>query len=130
MNPYNGITKINAQAIPKDDVLCAGFPCQPFSKAGDRLGFEDKIKGTLFFDIARILKHHKTPFIILENVRNLVSHHQGKTWKTIKETLENLGYIITSSPLVISPHHIGIPQIRERVIIARYHKSSNIKTLI
>ncbi|WP_420830971.1 DNA cytosine methyltransferase [Mycoplasmopsis felis] len=72
----------------------------------------------------------KPPFIILENVRNLVSHNQGETRKTIKETLENLGYIITSSPLVISPHHIGIPRIRERVIIAGYHKSSNIKTLI
>ncbi|WP_334199295.1 DNA (cytosine-5-)-methyltransferase [Mycoplasmopsis felis] len=81
------MTKINAQDIPKHDVLCAGFTCQPFSKAGDRLGFEDKIKGTLFFDIVRILKHHKTPFIILENVRNLVSHDQEKTWKTIKETL-------------------------------------------
>ena len=123
------ITKTKAEDIPQHDVLCGGFPCQPFSKAGEQLGFEDKTKGTLFFEICRILKYHKTPYIILENVRNLASHDDGKTWKTIRDSLRELGYIITDEPIIISPHQLGIPQLRERVVIIGVHKSVGIKKL-
>lgn len=117
------IRDIAAKDIPQHDVLCAGFPCQAFSKAGQQMGFEDKTKGTLFFEIARILKEHKTPYIILENVRNLATHDDGKTWITIRDTLKELDYVITEEPVIISPHQIGIPQLRERVIILGIHKS-------
>ena len=123
------IRDVEAKDIPKHDVLCAGFPCQTFSKAGQRLGFEDKTKGTLFFEIVRILKYHKTPYIILENVRNLTSHDGGKTWEVIKETLKELGYVITETPIIISPHQLGIPQLRERVVILGIHKSLGIKEI-
>ncbi|WP_052300956.1 DNA (cytosine-5-)-methyltransferase [Mycoplasmopsis canis] len=109
--------------------MCAGFPCQAFSKAGSQLGFEDNIKGTLFFDIVRILKTHKTPYIILENVRNLVSHDKGRTWEIIKESLIQLGYVITENPIIISPHHIRIPQHRERVLILVVPQSAAITQL-
>lgn len=111
------IRKVDAKKIPKHDVLCAGFPCQSFSKAGKRLGFSDETKGTLFFEIERILAFHKTPYIILENVRNLVSHDKGNTWKVITSHLHELGYRLTKEPLILSPHQFGIPQLRERVII-------------
>ena len=117
IRPYGDIKKIDEESIPKHDVLCAGFPCQPFSKAGPQTGFEDETKGTLFFDIERILKHHKTKYIILENVRNLVSHDNGRTWKTIYSHLVNLGYRLTETPLIVSPHNFGIPQLRERVVV-------------
>lgn len=123
------ITKTDEKDIPKHDVLCAGFPCQPFSKAGDQQGFEDKTKGTLFFEICRILKYHQTPYIILENVRNLASHDNGKTWSIIKKSLIQLGYVITPEPIIISPHQLGIPQLRERVIILGVHKSLGINKL-
>ena len=123
------ITKTKAEDIPSHDVLCAGFPCQPFSKAGDQMGFEDKTKGTLFFEICRILKYHKTPYIILENVRNLASHDNGKTWKIIRDSLKELGYIITEEPVIISPHQLGVPQLRERVVILGVHESVGIKKL-
>ena len=123
------ITKTKVEDIPQHDVLCAGFPCQPFSKAGEQLGFEDKTKGTLFFEICRILKYHKTPYIILENVRNLASHDDGKTWNTIRDTLKELGYIISDEPFIVSPHQLGIPQLRERVIILGIHKSVGVKKL-
>lgn len=103
--------------IPRHDVLCAGFPCQAFSKAGKQDGLEDKTRGTLFFEIVRILKYHHTPYIILENVRNLVSHDHGRTWSIIQESLRGLGYRTTAEPLILSPHYFGIPQTRERVII-------------
>lgn len=103
--------------IPPHDVLCAGFPCQAFSKAGKQAGLEDQTRGTLFFEIVRILKYHHTPYIILENVRNLVSHDNGNTWRIIQESLKELGYRTTEKPLILSPHYFGIPQIRERVII-------------
>ena len=86
MTPAGDITKIAATDIPPHDVLCAGFPCQPFSKAGKQEGFEDETKGTLFFDIERILLHHHTKYIILENVRNLVSHDNGNTF-TLKKLI-------------------------------------------
>ena len=115
--PYGDITKIDEKSIPLHDVLCAGFPCQPFSKAGKQEGFEDETKGTLFFDIERILKFHHTKYIILENVRNLVAHDNGNTWKTIHSHLVELGYRLTPEPLIVSPHFLGVPQLRERVVV-------------
>lgn len=111
------IRDVNASDIPKHDVLCAGFPCQAFSKAGSQMGLLDLTRGTLFFEIVRILTYHKTPYIILENVRNLVSHDNGRTWSIIQANLKGLGYRTTASPLILSPHYFGIPQTRERVVI-------------
>lgn len=112
--------------IPRHDVLCAGFPCQAFSKAGKQAGLEDKTRGTLFFEIVRILQHHHTPYIVLENVRNLVSHDHGNTWKIIQESLYELGYRTTENPLILSPHYFGIPQTRERVIILGKYDPENV----
>ena len=120
------IRDIKEQDIPKHDVLCAGFPCQAFSKAGKQEGLEDKTRGTLFFEIVRILKYHHTPYIVLENVRNLVSHDNGNTWKIIQESLKELGYRTTENPLILSPHFFGIPQTRERVIILGKYDPQNI----
>lgn len=129
MDANINIRDVKVEDIPKHDVLCAGFPCQSFSKAGHQKGFEDEIRGTLFFEIIRILKYHKTPYFILENVRNLTAHDNGNTWKVIKESLKNLGYIITEEPIIISPHQLGIPQIRERVVILGIHKSLGINKI-
>lgn len=119
------IRNINEKDIPKHDVLCAGFPCQTFSKAGKRQGFADETKGTLFFDIERILKYHKTKYIILENVRNLVSHDNGNTWNTIYKHLKEIGYRLTPKPIIISPHQLGVPQLRERVLILGIYDPKN-----
>lgn len=108
---------VAAEDVPKHDVLCAGFPCVAFSKAGKQEGFKDQARGTLFFEIVRILEQHHTPYIILENVRNLTSHDHGNTWKVIRGALKDLGYRLTPSPLILSPHQFGIPQLRERVVI-------------
>ena len=112
--------------IPPHDVLCAGFPCQAFSKAGKQEGLEDQTRGTLFFEIVRILKHHHPKYIILENVRNLVSHDKGNTWRIIKETLCECGYRLTEKPLILSPHQLGVPQLRERVIILGKYEPDNV----
>ena len=125
IDPNYDITTLDEKIIPKHNVLCAGFPCQTFSKAGKRLGFNDKTRGNLFFDIERILKYHKTKYIILENVRNLVSHDKGNTWKTIYNHLNKLGYRLTKEPIIISPHQFGIPQLRERVIILGIYDPKN-----
>lgn len=120
------IRDVKEEDLPEFDVLCAGFPCQAFSKAGKQEGLEDKTRGTLFFEIVRILKHHHTPYIILENVKNLVSHDNGNTWRIIQESLKELGYRTTKDPLILSPHYFGIPQIRERVIILGEYEPENI----
>lgn len=117
IEPFGDIKKIDEKDIPPHDVLCAGFPCQPFSKAGKQEGFDDETKGTLFFDIERILKYHHTKYIILENVRNLIVHDNGNTWKTIHSHLVNLGYRLSPEPLIVSPHYFGVPQLRERVVV-------------
>lgn len=117
ITPVGDITKIEAADIPPHDVLCGGFPCQAFSKAGNRLGFDDPTKGTLFFDICRILKYHHPKYVLLENVRNLASHDHGKTWNVIHDKLEDLGYNLLPEPVIFSPHYLGIPQHRERVYI-------------
>ncbi len=116
--------------IPAHDVLCAGFPCQAFSKAGKQEGLEDQTRGTLFFEIVRILKHHHPQYIILENVRNLVSHDKGNTWKIIKESLQKCGYRLTEKPLIISPHQLGVPQLRERVIILGKYEPDNVEEFL
>lgn len=123
------IRDIKVEDIPKHDVLCAGFPCQAFSKAGHQKGFEDETRGSLFFEIVRILKYHKTPYFILENVRNLTAHDNGNTWRVIKNSLKELGYVITEDPIIISPHQLGVPQIRERVVILGIHESLGVKEL-
>lgn len=123
------IRDIKDEDIPEHDVLCAGFPCQAFSKAGHQKGFEDETRGTLFFEIVRILKHCKTPYFILENVRNLTSHDNGNTWRVIKNSLKELGYVITEEPIIISPHQLGVPQLRERVVILGIHESMGVSEL-
>ena len=117
ITPAGDITKIDAASIPTHDVLCGGFPCQAFSKAGNRLGFDDPTKGTLFFDICRIIEYHHPKYVLLENVRNLASHDHGNTWKIIHDKLDNLGYNLLPNPVIFSPHYVGIPQHRERVYI-------------
>ncbi len=122
----NDITKLNPNDIPQHDVLCAGFPCQSFSKAGSQKGFGD-VRGVLFFDIVRILKNHierygGPKYLILENVRNLVSHDKGRTWIRIRTELENIGYNVVKNPIIVSPHYFGIPQLRERVVIVAVRK--------
>lgn len=117
IEPAGDITKIEAKVIPPHDVLCGGFPCQAFSKAGNRLGFDDPTKGTLFFDICRILEYHQPKYALLENVRNLASHDHGNTWKVIHDKLVELGYDLLPEPVIFSPHYVGIPQHRERVYI-------------
>jgi len=116
IDPLSDITKVDAKDIPTHDILCAGFPCQAFSNAGKKKGFED-VRGTLFFDIKRILEYHKPKYLILENVKHLVKHDGGNTWKVIKLNLINLGYAITEEPIILSPNQFGIPQNRPRVYI-------------
>lgn len=128
MNSNYDIRNVNVEDIPAHDVLCAGFPCQSFSIAGKCQGFNDQTRGTLFFEIERVLRYHNPKFIILENVKNLTSHDQGKTWTIIEEHLYNLGYRLTEKPLVVSPHHFGIPQLRERVFILGLFDPQNIDT--
>jgi DNA (cytosine-5)-methyltransferase 1 len=101
--------------VPKHDILCAGFPCQPFSKAGEQLGFECPQWGDLFGYVVKILERHQPRFLIIENVPNLMQHNEGRTWKRICARLRRAGYDIQS--MKISPHLFGVPQIRDRAVI-------------
>ena len=114
--PVGDITKIDEKEIPDFDLLFAGFPCQAFSICGLQKGFEDNTKGTLFFDIARILKEKQPNAFVLENVKNLVSHDGGKTFNTIIHVLrDELGYYVDYK--VLNALDFGLPQKRERIII-------------
>lgn len=115
--PNGDITKITNNEIPNHDVLLAGFPCQPFSIIGNRLGFDD-IRGTLFFEIARILKAKMPPIFILENVKQLSRHNHGKTLEVILRTLEDIGYLVKWD--VLNALDFGLPQKRERTIIVGF----------
>lgn len=115
--PFGDITKIPAEHIPHHDVLLAGFPCQAFSIMGKMQGFADT-RGTMFFEIERILKHHHSPYILLENVKQLVGHDGGRTFKVILERLNQLGYHVKWQ--VLNALDFGLPQKRERVIIVGF----------
>ncbi|HUW44126.1 MAG TPA: DNA cytosine methyltransferase [Bacillota bacterium] len=113
------INKLDIKQLPKFDILLGGFPCQAFSIAGYRKGFQDKEKGNLFFRIADILEERKPEAFLLENVKNLKGHDKGKTFKVIKETLEKLGYHIKYKVLN-SMEYGNIPQNRERIFIVGF----------
>jgi DNA (cytosine-5)-methyltransferase 1 len=120
--PHGDITQIEAEDIPAHDIILAGFPCQAFSIAGLRKGFEDT-RGTLFFDVARIAKYHQPKVIFLENVKGFKSHDKGKTFKVVIETLEELGYKVFSE--VLNAKHFGVPQNRERIYIIAFLDKNN-----
>ncbi len=124
LKPKGDITKINETEIPKHDILCGGFPCQAFSISGNQKGFED-IRGTLFFDIARIINHHKPKVLLLENVKNLTKHNEGRTLKTILKTLEELDYTVYSK--VFNSSNFGLPQNRERIYIVAFNNKLKYK---
>lgn len=110
------VNQIDPETIDDFDVLCAGFPCQPFSKAGLQKGFKDETRGNLFYGIMRILdKHEECKYVILENVRNLAD--KTENWEVIKSELEKRNFVITKNPIILSPSDFGIPQKRERVYI-------------
>ena len=115
------ITLVDVNDIPSHDILCGGFPCQPFSQAGKRLGFQDEGRGDLFFKICEIIQHHRPRYIFLENVSNLKGHDNGDTWRVIKRELEKLGYYVPE-PEILSPHQFGIPQHRRRIYIVGLRK--------
>src|SRR5690554_2942122 len=126
IKPSGDITQIKETEIPKHDILCGGFPCQAFSISGKQKGFEDT-RGTLFFDIARIVDYHRPKILFLENVKNFVRHDNGNTLKTVIETLESLNYKVFYK--VLNTSNFGLPQNRERIYIVGFNKNEfeNIK---
>ena len=125
--PFGDITKESTKnKIPKGfDILCAGFPCQAFSLAGKKLGFAET-RGTLFFDVAEILRRYQPKAFFLENVKGLAIHDKGKTLKTILNTLDEVGYIVPE-PQIVNAMFFGVPQHRERIYIVGFRKDLGIK---
>lgn len=115
--PHGDITKIEPQDIPAFDILLAGFPCQPFSHAGLKKGFGD-IRGTLFFDIAKIVEFHHPKVVFLENVKGFKNHDGGNTFAVVKRTLQDLGYKVFAE--VLNAKDFGVPQNRERIYIVAF----------
>lgn len=118
--PDGDITQVDENNIPDHDILLAGFPCQPFSQAGLKKGFDD-VRGTLFFDIVRILKAKRPKAFMLENVKQLKGHDKGNTLKVILNVLRELNYYVPE-PQVLNAHDFGVPQNRERLIIVGFNK--------
>lgn len=117
--PHGDITKIKSEDIPPFNILLAGFPCQPFSNAGLKKGFAD-IRGTMFFEIAKIIKHHKPEVVFLENVKGFRNHDKGRTFQTIKDTLDKMDYEVFDD--VFNARDFGVPQNRERIYIICFNK--------
>lgn len=121
--PAGDITKIDEKTIPEHDILCAGFPCQPFSISGKQRGFDDS-RGTLFFDVARITKEKKPKVVFMENVKNFESHDNGNTLAVVKATMEEIGYDFNY--LVLNSADFGVPQKRERIYMVCFRKDLNV----
>jgi DNA (cytosine-5)-methyltransferase 1 len=115
MEAAGDIRAVKEEEIPEHDVLCAGFPCQPFSKAGEQNGLEDLRWGDLFYEILRVVRYHRPRFVLLENVPNFARHDSGRTWEKAERLLQDEGYDVDAHRL--SPHRFGIPQVRERIFI-------------
>lgn len=121
--PEGDITKVDEKTIPNHDILCAGFPCQAFSISGNQRGFDDS-RGTLFFDVARIVKEKKPKVVFMENVKNFATHDGGKTLEVVKGTMEELGY--TFNQKVLSAVDYGMPQKRERIYMVCFRNDIKI----
>lgn len=115
LRPHGDIRILDLGNVPSHDILCAGFPCQPFSKAGGQEGFRCPQWGDLIDYVIKILRMYKPQYFIIENVPNLVRHGQGKTWRTIEHRLRLAGYSVSDA--LLSPHQFGVPQIRDRAFI-------------
>lgn len=125
--PEGDITKVDETTIPDHDILCAGFPCQAFSISGKQRGFEDS-RGTLFFDVARIVKEKKPKIVFMENVKNFATHDDGKTLEVVKATMEELGY--TFNQRVLNSVDYGVPQKRERIYMVCFRNDIAIKNFV
>lgn len=125
--PFGDITKESTKSYIPDnfDVLCAGFPCQAFSLAGKRLGFNDETRGTLFFEVEAILREHQPRAFFLENVKGLAIHDRGRTLQTILKHLDDAGYDVVS-PKILNAMDYGVPQHRERIYIIGFRKDLHI----
>ena len=120
--PLDDITEIEPVNIPSYDILCAGFPCQPFSQCGKHKGFDDK-RGTMFFHIMKFVEYHKPTIMILENVQGLLNHDKGKTFDRMKSDIEAANYTITYKVIKCSDY--GLPQMRKRLIIIGVRNDSD-----
>lgn len=125
IEPFGDITQIAEQDIPPHDILCGGFPCQAFSISGKQQGFNDT-RGTLFFEIARIVAYHQPKVLFLENVKNFIKHDHGNTLKVVLNTLDELGYNVFYQ--VLNASHFGLPQNRERVYLVCFRKDLGIRS--
>ncbi len=121
--PEGDITKVDEKLIPDHDILCAGFPCQAFSISGKQRGFEDS-RGTLFFDVARIVKEKKPKIVFMENVKNFATHNEGRTLAVVKGTMEELGYQFNAK--VLNAVDYGVPQKRERIYMVCFRNDLEI----
>ena len=125
--PDGDITKVDENKIPEHDIICAGFPCQAFSVSGKQRGFEDS-RGTLFFDVARIIKAKRPKVVFMENVKNFATHDNGKTLAVVKTTMDELGYNFNYK--VLNAANYGIPQKRERIYMVCFRKDLGIKEFV
>ena len=121
--PEGDITKVDENTIPDHDILCAGFPCQAFSISGKQRGFEDS-RGTLFFDVARIVKAKMPKIVFMENVKNFATHDNGRTLQVVKATMEELGYVFNQK--VLNSVEYGVPQKRERIYMVCFRNDLKI----
>lgn len=121
--PEGDITKVDENTIPDHDILCAGFPCQAFSISGKQRGFEDS-RGTLFFDVARIVRTKRPKVVFMENVKNFATHDEGRTLEVVRGTMEELGY--TFNQKVLSSVDYGVPQKRERIYMVCFRNDLNV----
>ena len=124
IEPEGDITQVDEKTIPDHDILCAGFPCQAFSISGKQRGFEDS-RGTLFFDVARIVKEKRPKVVFMENVKNFAAHDNGNTLEVVKSTMEQLGYVFHGK--VLNAIDYGVPQKRERIYMVCFRNDLAIK---